>query len=627
MAGSNIYPQHPLLTETSTRLVELSPGAFKDDLQCQIQVVDLAHDLEGHSQYEAISYVWGSPTKTSVIKVFYPHGKVELPITKNLAAGLRRFRRRALARRLWVDSISINQDTVSERNHQVRLMAQIYRKASRVLIWLGEDHDAARMDRARTCMDRICAVTGPQWDELSVAHHEIYPAYTSKVYDRLRLARPDVVDVHRDLDIPLLGSPELEAMRELLGNPWFFRAWTWQESYLARQRRFYRGQWMWSDHAMAKVCDVLWRLNVLFEIPQYSPTGDALYFFNVQRRLPGSGIRESLGKRHRLPTLPGLLWFRRGSSSTLPVDILYSLLGAATDCPDIHIDYAQPFEIAFARSTWQIMVHSGKLSVLSMVERDRLASDLPTWVPDWRVGTGPMQISDSVVSGLEYAATGSSKSVGQLSHDAKVISLSGLHWDSIAAVRSAVKRKSNPWVEETLAATGNSTNLYNATKETLPLALLRVFYLDRTSFAKRVARWKPSSWHDLEKKYDDAQSGSQEDKLEYARSMAALKRNKQFRNIFVTNQGRLGMASDKVREGDIIAMLLGGEVPTVLRPSETAGHYTFVAECYVHGFMDGEALVEARKSAQPDYDSTDVSWLERLHEEEIPFPIEEFHIH
>lgn len=38
---------------------------------------------------------------------------------------------------LWVDAICINQTDISERNHQVRMMASIYKSASRTISWLG----------------------------------------------------------------------------------------------------------------------------------------------------------------------------------------------------------------------------------------------------------------------------------------------------------------------------------------------------------------------------------------------------------------------------------------------------------------------------------------------------------
>jgi len=48
-----------------------------------------------------------------------------------------------------------------------------------------------------------------------------------------------------------------------------------------------------------------------------------------------------------------------------------------------------------------------------------------------------------------------------------------------------------------------------------------------------------------------------------------------------------------MRAGDIVAILVGGKVLYILRSSETVPSketYTFVGECYVHGFMSGEAV-------------------------------------
>jgi hypothetical protein len=46
-------------------------------------------------------------------------------------------------------------------------------------------------------------------------------------------------------------------------------------------------------------------------------------------------------------------------------------------------------------------------------------------------------------------------------------------------------------------------------------------------------------------------------------------------------------------EGDLVALLRGGNVPYVLRrctDSEHKGSYYLVGECYVYGAMDGEKV-------------------------------------
>ena len=125
-----------------------------------------------------------------------------------------------------------------------------------------------------------------------------------------------------------------------------------------------------------------------------------------------------------------------------------------------------------------------------------------------------------------------------------------------------------------------------------------------------------------------ALSGEQRDRVRYGVLLHSLVRARRSRVILVTEGVLLGIAPEKVLPGDVITMLLGAEVPIVLCPLEkNAGHYTYVAEYYIHGSMDGESLVEARRSVQPECNPTDVSWLKSLEMEEVPFPVQEFHVH
>lgn len=60
------------------------------------------------------------------------------------------------------------------------------------------------------------------------------------------------------------------------------------------------------------------------------------------------------------------------------------------------------------------------------------------------------------------------------------------------------------------------------------------------------------------------------------------------RKFFITQEGRMGLCPRNAREGDKIVILYGGSVPYVLREME-AGRWSFVGECYVDGYMFGEA--------------------------------------
>lgn len=100
--------------------------------------------------YQALSYTWGdeSPSQ-NLICCEVEDGKVlddkpyrRLLITPNCKAALRRMRDWKEHRIFWVDAICINQADIEERNSQVEMMAEIYRRSARVVVWLGSGSQA-----------------------------------------------------------------------------------------------------------------------------------------------------------------------------------------------------------------------------------------------------------------------------------------------------------------------------------------------------------------------------------------------------------------------------------------------------------------------------------------------------
>jgi hypothetical protein len=58
------------------------------------------------------------------------------------------------------DAVCINQNDHQERLGQIKLMGDIYRKATRVLVWLGEDTD----NEAQQSLDRLESIALPHHD-------------------------------------------------------------------------------------------------------------------------------------------------------------------------------------------------------------------------------------------------------------------------------------------------------------------------------------------------------------------------------------------------------------------------------------------------------------------------------
>lgn len=117
---------------------------------------------------------------------------------------------------LWIDAICIDQNNVDERNHQVRMMSDIYQGATEVLVWLGQGDPGIEI--GLDSIDRN-VFTGPK--ALEAAEKEFH--------SRLKL-RPSNVK-------SLKG-----AMAAVSKLPYWQRLWMEQEIMVNNSVRFLYGQ-------------------------------------------------------------------------------------------------------------------------------------------------------------------------------------------------------------------------------------------------------------------------------------------------------------------------------------------------------------------------------------------------
>jgi hypothetical protein len=190
------YHYQGLPTQDHIRIIVLEPGSGDDPIRCILRTVPLD---EAGCQYEAISYVWGSPNNVTEIEC---DGQM-ISVTVSLASALRRFRFPIDQRIVWSDALSINQHNCDEKGFQVRRMGSIYEKARRVLCWLGPDHLAI----AKGCFDLIREANrqiAQQWKNEWSSKNYHYDVYLSDLMSDKR-------DWHK--------------FKDLLELPWFERAW------------------------------------------------------------------------------------------------------------------------------------------------------------------------------------------------------------------------------------------------------------------------------------------------------------------------------------------------------------------------------------------------------------------
>lgn len=62
------------------------------------------------------------------------------------------------------------------------------------------------------------------------------------------------------------------------------------------------------------------------------------------------------------------------------------------------------------------------------------------------------------------------------------------------------------------------------------------------------------------------------------------------RRLFYTTSGHIGLGPGDMALGDVVGILGGAVMPSVLRP--LGDHFGLVGDCYVNGVMDGEAIAD-----------------------------------
>jgi Heterokaryon incompatibility protein (HET) len=135
------------------RILEILPGEDSEPVVCQLK----HFFIDELPTYSALSYTWGDELTSEFVLI---DGK-RLGIKPNLDAALREFRRTPVefetadteeksmgkfpaleyhgTSLIWIDAICINQKSNEERNAQVKLMKEIYKRANGLVVWLGTE--------------------------------------------------------------------------------------------------------------------------------------------------------------------------------------------------------------------------------------------------------------------------------------------------------------------------------------------------------------------------------------------------------------------------------------------------------------------------------------------------------
>ncbi|KAI4864873.1 HET-domain-containing protein [Hypoxylon rubiginosum] len=581
------------------RILTLLPGSGDQPLECILEHGDLADS----PPYETISYVWGDPReKVDIIC----NGRT-LAITAALAEALRHFRSPSERRRsLWADAICINQNDNEERGRQVRRMKDIYSKASRVLIWLGEERDESdrgittALHIAHTCRQYIS--DGGSLENMSF-NDELARKLFGKFTDPSEFSR-------------------LSAFAKLVKRLWFTRVWVVQELALATEATVYCG------HSSIDWVDLMAAITAQDYLELYLADHERNAFAFILERARNewsAGVRRSL---------LSILFRYRILDATDPRDKIFGLnalirselMGTEALQPNYNVDIVDLYTAA-AR---QILEKSSDLNLLSVPRRicGTGPGNLPSWVPDWTNTrlTAPLGLANySDINELAFAASGSSRSDVEFGDDNSAsLGVQGHRIDRIAAVgailrldhlqrssyygvrlpkcafvlddwsRVARLSKSELYVtQEPKREAFVQTLATESTHESMETLLKQLDILERNA---TMAKWLVF----MSKFLPDWIV----DKVAYlAHGALFYKRNDKMtldfrihlssladRRIFRTEKGYIGLGSALADVGDEIAIVKGGKVPLILRAIESK--WTLQGDCFLKGVMKGEAYRE-----------------------------------
>ncbi|KAF9698563.1 hypothetical protein EKO04_003854 [Ascochyta lentis] len=650
-ANAAVFPDP--VDETCIRLLRFSQpedGVFVGKLQ--------KFPLAGAPHYYTASYVWGERTHTGAT-INLKTGT--LPVLSSLVPFLHMVTRHGDFKPSdwwWIDSLCINLDDSHEREKQVRIMADIYKRARRAIVWLGEEkEDGSDCTNAIEFLHYLSS--------LQIAFNGDDHAM------RANLENPEFTE-------------KCAAVSHLLARPWWTRVWTLQEFVLPKEAKLYCG--------MASISRGRFKSGI-YSIFLCSTISNEFEHELVPRKLfDGAFNRRRIHQWHTKPASIGInliaiMAYLGNHSATDSRDRIYSVLGLITEQDRELIgpaEYSTNTEQQFAklvRSFWSTHSSLDIICFAHLFSRHAAASDpgpihaVPTWTPDWRTTIDfaspvPLMASQSASDHIGnfrplrstrwkaiYDAPGSQlrrKAEVSFSVNLKELHCSGVLLDIVHGLggldTQELRCQSFVCSESGHFLTQSEQDQRSAPRATMqPMdwleAIARSLVVDRqdkylcfqapvhyiTDFLflchacidGNPVDWSFSTWFEHNRQLKIGNITLEDlinvvpseitsppptlhrppshpmhrlnDKLDTFLSRFHDTVRKKARRLMVTEEGYIGMAPCRARPGDVVAILYGCSIPLVLRNDTTQDAWQVVGEGYVYGCMNGEVAALVKR--------------------------------
>jgi heterokaryon incompatibility protein (HET) len=641
---SSRFQHQPLDKPLSIRLLVLYPGSPSEPLRGTIQhTVVRDESTMIPVKYEAISYSWGSGSKSCSILL----DGCQMPLTATLFNALVCLRFPHKERILWADALCINQENNKEKDIQIALMPEIYTCAIRVLVHLGMRSD----------------------------NSELVPGLVEKINNiDVGVIRNNRLPLERDLssyDLPLPNDPAWNALFAFFRRPWFLRIWVVQEVVLARDARFFCGDWemrFWQVSEMANRFEqvLLIQYHSISEDYRNAQIGAASLAMMAGLRETRSVVAERLNglirdikstansatprrsvkgldpelaakrefivqtcREHpslflvvertvlafdqvKKPSTPilKLLGMFFGHKVSKPQDRLYALVGLAGDInlKEFAPNYEETIEQTNARFSRKLVEKGQGMDVLRHTTKLSIEIQYlfrPFWVPDW-ISRRPidrhwLQLgwAYSQYSGGFDGRPNSSSDVSLVDGAHNVLRVSGVRLDVFYDSESVIKLFEDIRDFKMAKFTTAARRFFQRTEaimngdpyftgESWLEVRARTLIADHLGKGGTIPLEIVQQYMESKRLFSNPLSERDTPSMNsWASAWFGL-----FSTYVVgkTRRGYTCLVPEATSVRDEVFMLQGSDLPFVLRPVQGyPGYYKFLGGCYIHGLMNGAA--------------------------------------
>lgn len=558
----NFY--RPLAPQHTFRLLILDPGHVSHPVSIRLQVVERTKA----PAYDAISYVWGDPRH----KVTIACDGRPFEITFNLFWALVRIRSPSHGKILWADAICINQADLHERSVEVTFMDSVYSNAEKVYICMGDAGDGREVYVQSVIQDAKSLELGRDPLAILPPHH------------------------------PLRDDSRWYALATLTANPWFGRTWVIQEAALAKDPIVLYGR---AEFGYRDLITVLGWLNA-------SPWSIKFGLSSLFIHLEWADWR--LGAQNPAYGFVDLLSHAALLSCSDPRDKVYAFLGhplgrSLITNGLVKPDYQKSSEQVFLELSQALLQVTG-LRVLTTVEHTHrtILEDFPSWVTRWDVSlvmndifrVGTVFFASAGLTAKPPSLAGNNLILQGIIVD-KVVHSFEIYFDHqfesgiMFENTSTGERRILEQVLEGLYKVDDKSGTYSPQM----LAFCSTLVVGGKNLETECARRAVCLARVLKDSNQVTKGSSytqtdRDDGIMYFNEAKGISLS---RTLVVTEKGVYGLAPLITRPGDAACVIVGVDVPFILRPQGDVGVFRLLGESYIHGTMEGQVkgMVERKE--------------------------------